>query len=308
MSKVVSVIFGPTGSGKSGLALALAEKLGGEIVNADSRQIYKDMPLITACPTAEDYGRVTHHLYEFLMPSERYSSGAWALAAAGVVKEILGRGKVPVIVGGTGFYLRALLEGLSPLPEVPEEVFEAVEAEVEADRETALAALAEADPVWAGKLMPTDTQRIARGLAVWRASGKRLSEWQEAPLVKPDFSDVGDVRFVRIGLNPAREVLHARLALRWTQMVEMGLLDEMRGLKEKGYTQDLPALNGLGIAELFAHLGGNGTLAEAVEAGLASHRQYAKRQVTWLRNQYDAELTLDRPDVAELHTGLAKLK
>jgi tRNA dimethylallyltransferase len=305
MTVIVPVIFGPTGSGKSGLALALAERLGGEIVNADSRQVYRHMPIITACPTAEDYGRVPHHLYEFLEPSERYSSGAWANAAAGVIREVLGCGKVPVVVGGTGFYLWALLEGLSPLPEVPDEVFEAVEAEVDDDREGALARLREVDPVWADKLMPTDTQRIARGLAVWRASGKRFSAWQEAPLVRPEMPE--GIRFVKVGLNPPREMLHQRLAARWGQMVEMGLLDEMRGLKERGYTPDLPALSGLGIAELFAHLEGKGSLEAAVEAGLASHRQYAKRQVTWLRNQYDANLTLNEPNVAELHTGLAKL-
>lgn len=298
----IPVIFGPTGSGKSGLALAVAESLGGEVVNADSRQVYRHMPLITACPTADDYARVPHHLYEVLEPSARYSAGAWAADAARVVADIIGRGKVPVIVGGTGFYLRALLEGLSPLPEVPDDVFEAVEAEVEADREGALAALRVADPAWAEKLMPTDAQRIARGLAVWRATGKRLSEWQEAPLVKPELG----IQFFKVGLCPARDVLHSRLEARWQEMLKAGLLDEMLGLRERGFTPDLPALDGLGIAPLFDHLDGKLGLDEAVQAGLASHRQYAKRQVTWLRNQYAPDLTLELPDVAGLHTAFAK--
>lgn len=282
-SPPVIVLFGPTASGKSGLALALAEALNGEIINADSRQIYTGMPLITACPTAADYARTPHHLYEFLPPDTRYSAGDYAKAAAAHITEVHARGKTALVVGGTGFYLRALMDGISPLPPVPPNIAAAAEVEVAGNITAAYARLQAMDAPWAAAIQPTDAQRIARGLAVVDATGTPLSEWQQAPRTPAPF------HFVKLALSPPREVLHTRIAARWTQMLDDGLLGEIRALKHAGYAPTLPALTGLGVAELYRHLDGELTQEQAVELGIISHRQYAKRQVTWLANQYAAD-------------------
>lgn len=295
----VLVLFGPTASGKSGLALALAEALNGEIINADSRQIYSGMPIITACPTADDYARIPHHLYEFLQPDVRYSAGDYAKASTARIDAVQARGKTAIVVGGTGFYLRALMEGISPIPEVPLGVAAAAEAEVAESPPKAYERLQTLDAPWAACIHPTDCQRIARGLAVYDATGTPLSTWQEAPRQAAPF------RFIKLALCPPREVLHARIAARWQQMLEEGLLEEIRALQHVGYAATLPALTGLGVAELYRHLDGELTLEQAVELGIISHRQYAKRQVTWLNNQYAAAHTFTTANPAEVLPILA---
>ncbi|MCP5405821.1 MAG: tRNA (adenosine(37)-N6)-dimethylallyltransferase MiaA [Pseudomonadaceae bacterium] len=288
----VVTLFGPTASGKSALALGLAEVLDGEIVNADSRQIYKGMPLITACPSAEDYARVPHHLYEFLSPDVRYSAGDYAKAATQVIQNVQARGKTAIVVGGTGFYLRALMEGISPIPPISDDINAAVEAEVAEDIAAAYARLQTVDAAWAARIQPTDAQRIARGLAVHGATGRALSEWQQAPASGSPFA------FIKLALCPPREVLHRRIADRWQAMLEQGLLEEIRSLKEAGHAATLPALTGLGVAELYRYFEGDLSLEQAVELGIISHRQYAKRQATWLNNQYAADYTQQVPDTA----------
>lgn len=297
----VIVIFGPTASGKSGLAMDLAARLegGAEIINADSRQIYKHMPIIAACPSAEDYARVPHHLYEFLEPDVRYSAGDYAQAAAVVIAEVLARGKTPLVVGGTGLYLRVLMEGISPMPPVPPEVQGLVEAEVAADVAAAYARLQGVDTVWAGRIMPTDPQRIARGLAMWEATGRTLTSWQGAKGVGAPFN------FVKVGVCPPRPVIHANIAARWKAMLGAGVVEEIRALTAMGYTPALGSMKGLGIPEIVAHLNGEMSLEAAVEAGLIAHRQYAKRQELWLRNQFGAGVVVTEVSVAHLMEKLA---
>ena len=221
----VFVIFGPTASGKSGLAMQLAERLeaqgGAEIINADSRQIYKHMPIIAACPSADDYARVPHHLYEFLGPDVRYSAGDYAAAAARVIADVLARGKTPLVVGGTGLYLRVLMEGISPMPPVPPKVQVAVEAEVAADVAAAYARLQAVDAVWAGRIMPTDPQRIARGLAIWGATGRTLTSWQG------EKGEGAPFNFVKIGVCLPRPVIHANIEARWKAMLAAGVEEEI---------------------------------------------------------------------------------
>ncbi|MFZ2587612.1 MAG: tRNA (adenosine(37)-N6)-dimethylallyltransferase MiaA [Alphaproteobacteria bacterium] len=294
----IPVIFGPTASGKSALALALAERLGGagkaEIVNADSRQIYKYMPIIAACPTAEEYGRVPHHLYEFVAPDVRYSAGEYATEAARVLADVVAKGKTPIVVGGTGLYLRALMEGMSPIPPIDDDVVARVEAEVDIDVAAAYARLQQVDGAWAARIMPRDAQRIARGLSVWEGSGRTLTAWQGVKGQGAPFD------FVKIGLCPPRPVLHERIIARWKQMAAAGVVDEIRGLKDRGYTPALGSMKGLGIPELFAYIEGTMPLEAALEAGLIAHRQYAKRQETWLRNQFGAEVVLEILDISKI--------
>ena len=285
---LVLVIFGPTASGKTGLAIALAQKLGGEIVNADSRQVYQFMPVISACPTVEEYKMARHHLFEFVDPKERFSAGAWAQMAEAKIEEILAHGKVPVVVGGTGFYLRALMEGMSEIPEIPE----GVEAQfTQKATSTLYADLLRFDPVLAQKLKPNDRQRILRGLVVHAHTGKRLSEWQVGE------KKVAKYAFLKIGLKPERGMLHRRIWLRWQSMVGNGVLEEISALREKGYTERDPALRGLAIPDFFAHLEGRMAIEHVLARAEPRDRQYAKRQYTWLNNSYGADVVIGEPKV-----------
>lgn len=283
----VIVLFGPTASGKTAAGLRLAAEVGGEIINADSRQIYTNIPIVAACPSAEEYAQVPHHLFEYVDVSERYSAGMWVASAQLQISEVVARGGVPVVVGGTGFYLRALMDGVSEMPEVPAEVNDQFAGE---DARALHKRLAAVDPVLAEKLNPADTQRIVRGLSVWTHTGKRLSEWQEGPRVPAPFD------FVRLALCPEREELHARIARRWGQMVAAGVVDEVRDLRDSGYTLDMPGMQGLAIAEIWDYLEGGLGWQEAEMSALAGTRQYAKRQVTWLRNTYKADRVFGRAD------------
>lgn len=293
----VVVIFGPTASGKSGLAIALAERLGGEVINADSRQVYKGMPIMSACPTAADYARVPHHLFEFLEVCERFSAGRWAELAAEKIGEILARGKLPIVVGGTGFYLRALMEGMSEIPEVPE-AFEREFAEI--DTSTLYAGLCGFDGILARKLKPGDRQRILRAVVVYRFTGKTLSAWQEGVKRGADFA------FLKIGLKIPRAEVHARIAERWKVMVERGVVEEMRALRDAGYTTRDAALGGLAIPDFFAHLEGKMTLAEVLERAVPRDRQYAKRQFTWLNNSYGADVIFESAEVGPVEDFVTK--
>lgn len=290
----IPVIFGPTASGKTALAIALAQELGGEIINADSRQIYARMPIVTACPTVEEYAVVPHHAFEFLKPNERFSAGAWAKLAREKIDEILAQGKVPIVVGGTGFYLRALLEGMSEIPEIPVEIEAGLNGLEMAELRQRLE---EVDAVLAAKLMPTDRQRTIRALAVFEHTGIRLSDWQ-----KRDKKAAGmGLEFIKIGINLPREKLHENLAQRWQHtMLERGIEDEMRGLWQAGFRPEMAALRGLGIPLWFEYFAGNMSLDSVLEKSLYRDRQYAKRQYTWLKNSYGADILLENASLEAL--------
>lgn len=285
----VLVLFGPTASGKTGLALQLAQALSAEIINADSRQLYTRMPIITACPTAHEYATVPHHLFEVLDPATRASAAAWATQARTVIGEVLSRGKLPFLVGGTGLYLRTLMEGLSEVPEVPPEVEAQFNGQNVLELYTQLNAV---DPELAAKLHPTDTQRIVRALAVQAATGTPLSVWQQGEKKGAPFT------FIKLGLMPGREELHARIHKRWLKMVDAGVVGEVAALQAAGYTPDMPGLTGLGIPQFFQYLEGGCQLEDAIQAGATAHRQYAKRQCTWLGNTYKPDFLQQMPSAA----------
>jgi len=279
-TKGAILIAGPTASGKSALALALAERLGGEIVNADSMQVYRELRVLTARPSPEDEARAPHHLYGVLAGSERCSAGRWARMAVEVLRGIEARGRLPIVVGGTGLYFRALVEGFSPIPAVPESVRAAVRDEVAAAGTEAHALLAEADPTLAAIVRPSDRQRIARGLEVARATGRPLSHWQKEP---PAPLLAG--KLAKIVLAPDRERLARRCDARFAAMIEAGAIDEARALSALALDPHLPVMKSLGLRPLLDYVAGNTDLSEATAHGQAETRRYAKRQETWFRTQ-----------------------
>ena len=279
-TKGAILIAGPTASGKSGLALALAEKLGGEIVNADSMQVYRELRVLTARPSEADEARAPHHLYGVLSGDESCSAGKWSRMALEVIREIEGRGAVPIVVGGTGLYFRALTEGLSPIPAVPEAVREAVRAEVAEAGEGAHALLEAADPELARVIRPSDKQRIARGIEVARGTPKKLSQWHKEP-AHPLLTG----KLAKIVLAPEREWLRARCDQRFELMLEEGAIEEARDLAAQALDPSLPLMKALGLRPLIDYVLGNIELSEAVAKGQAETRAYAKRQETWMRTQ-----------------------
>lgn len=294
-AKRAILIAGPTASGKSAVSLALAERLGGEIVNADSMQVYAELRVLTARPSAADEARAPHHLYGVLRGDEACSAGRWSRMALEVIKEIEARGKVPIIVGGTGLYFRALSEGLSPIPAIPDDVREQVRAEVTAAGDNAHALLVEADPVLAEVIRPSDKQRIARGIEVARGTAKPLSQWHKEP---PNPLLTGHL--AKIVLAPEREWLRARCDRRFELMLEEGALDEVRDLAAAGLDPALPLMKALGLRPLADYVAGNIELSEAVAKGQAETRAYAKRQETWFRTQMIAWERLSTQDSERL--------
>ncbi|MBI1309254.1 MAG: tRNA (adenosine(37)-N6)-dimethylallyltransferase MiaA [Proteobacteria bacterium] len=292
------VIFGPTACGKTALSLDLAEALGGEVINADSRQVYRHMPIISACPSAAEYARAVHHLFEFLEPGERFSAARWAELAREKIDEVRGRGKVPIVVGGTGFYLRVLLEGVDAVPEIPAEVEDGLAGVPVAELYKELQAV---DPVLAAKLKPADTQRIVRGLVVWRYTRVPLSGWQKGTRNEGTRNE----GFLKVGIRPDRAWLHARIAARWEQFARMGVVGEVRRLRELGYGPEAPALRGLAIPDFFAHIDGEVGLEEVLAKAVVRDRQYAKRQYTWLNNSYGADQVFDCAEAAPVLRWIA---
>jgi tRNA dimethylallyltransferase len=293
----IPVIFGPTAAGKTALSLALAaylrnQGLKAEIVNADSRQIYQHLPLLTACPSQQEYAQVPHHLFEFLHPSQRFSAADYARHAAETIAAIHARHAVPIVVGGTGLYLKALMEGLSPLPPV------SAAAEAEATNiitplppHERLALLTQYDATLAQKLKGTDTQRLIRALAVALSTTKPLSAWQQHPR-QPFIA----ASWLRIGVCPPRHVLHDNIQARWHEKIPASALrNEAQNLLTLGAQADWPALKGLAIPSWLAYAKGELSLPEARQQAVWSDNQYAKRQTTWLRNTFLPQIIIEQP-------------
>ncbi|WP_158043949.1 tRNA (adenosine(37)-N6)-dimethylallyltransferase MiaA [Skermanella pratensis] len=280
--KPVVVVGGPTASGKSALALDLAEEFGGTVINADSMQIYAELPVLTARPTAADEARAPHRLYGALSAAERCSAARWQALALAEIREAHKAGRLPIVVGGTGLYIRALMEGLADIPPIPE----AVRASVRERRETLggpglHALLAGRDPATAARLKPGDSQRLSRALEVLEATGRSITDWQSDPAAGPP----PGLRFVPFVVDPPRGALYAACDRRFDAMMERGALDEVRALLELGLSPGLPAMKALGVPELSAYLRGEGGLEDAVAAAKTATRRYAKRQGTWFRHQ-----------------------
>jgi tRNA dimethylallyltransferase len=274
------LIAGPTASGKSRLALMLAERLGGTVINADSMQVYRELRLLTARPTPEDEARAPHALYGFVSGHEAYSAARYATDAAAAIAAAGAAGRVPIVVGGSGLYFMALLRGLSPVPAIDPEVraYWRTQATLRPAPELH-ALLAARDLATAARLMPTDRQRIVRALEVLESTGRSLADWQREP-GQPVLAEADTVRFLVL---PDRAQHAARIAARFEAMVAGGALEEVRGLLARDLSLELPIMRALGVAPLAAHLAGRLGLDEAVGMATTDTRRYARRQLTWLR-------------------------
>jgi tRNA dimethylallyltransferase len=278
-SPPVLVICGPTASGKTALALDLAEQFGGEIISADSRQAYRHMNIGTAKATLEERRRVPHHLIDIVDPDQEYTAADFARQGRPLIEEILGRRRFPFVVGGTGLYIRTLTEGLLPAPGADHALRrQLLELECRDDPAILLRRLQEVDPFLAERLHPADRVRIIRGLEVYTLTGRPLSALQ----AEHAFQD-RPFRLLKIGLSLVREDLYQRIDRRVDAMMEAGLLEEVRKLLEQGYHPHLKALQTIGYREGVLHLQGALTLDQAVDYIQQSTRRYAKRQLTWFR-------------------------
>ena len=274
----LALIAGPTASGKSALALSVAEKVGGTIVNADASQVYRDLRVLSARPSADEEARAPHRLFGHRDGADACSAADWAAEAKGAIRAAWAAGSVPILVGGTGLYIRTLLDGIAPVPAIDP----ATRAEVRAlPVAEAYAALAIEDPAAAARLRPSDTTRIARALEVVRATGRPLAAWQAEMA-----GGIGDrVDLVPLILLPEREALRARIAARFEAMMEEGAVEEVQALLARDLDPALPVMRAIGVSEIGAMLAGRITRAEAVARATLASQRYAKRQRTWFGHQ-----------------------
>ena len=282
-------VMGPTAAGKTALAIELAESLGGELISVDSALVYRGLAIGAAQP---DY---PHHLIDIRDPSEPYSAAEFARDAAEAIADIRARGRLPILVGGTLLYFRALLQGFDAIPATRPEVRAEIEEEAARSGWPALhGKLAEVDPVLAARLHPNHSQRIGRGLEVWRMTGRPLSSWQEGNL-----SPAVDGEAIPLVITPrSREELHGRIARRFDAMLSEGFLEEVEVLYRRGDLRpDLPAIRAVGYRQMWRYVAGETNLETAREAGIAATRQLAKRQLTGLRRWPDALWLLTGPDL-----------
>jgi len=278
----VILIAGPTASGKSALALALAEKLSGVVINADSMQVYRDLRIITARPISPEEELAPHRLYGHIDAAENYSVGRWFGEAAAALEAVRRNARAAIIVGGTGLYFNALTRGIAAVPPVPAEIRDTVRARLLREGVGALhAELAARDPATAARLKPGDRARVTRALAVVLATGRSLLEWHEES--KPAALDLSAA--AKVFLMPERALLLRRIDARFDAMIAAGALEEVRALAARGLDPELPAMKAHGVPWLIRHLAGEIGLAEAVEQSKRDTRRYTKRQATWFRNQ-----------------------
>ncbi len=286
----ILVIAGPTASGKSGLALRVAEEVGGTVINADSMQVYRDLHVLTARPGAEDEARAPHVLYGTRDGAEACTAAAWVADAADEISKARTAGRLPVVVGGTGMYLKTLMEGISAIPDIPADVkSEGRRLRLEQGNEALYEDLKAKDPEGAATLKPKDRQRILRAWEVATATGKPLHQWQEDSPPRP----LVDGAFHTVLLRPPREDLYARCDARFEQMLEHGALAEVEALLARQLDPGLPVMKALGVPELAEFLGGQASREEAITKAQQHTRNYAKRQTTWFRTQFHASETLN---------------
>ena len=277
----VIIIGGPTASGKSDLAIDLALRYNGEIVNADSIQIYEGTPIISAAPTEEDKAKVPHHLFEIYHPSKNGTVVDWLNLAVIKIREIWKRGKIPVVVGGTGMYIDNLINGTTPIPEIDKDIRSEV-----VKISDLYNWLLENDELGAKMLNPNDTTRVKRAAEIFLGTGKSIAEWYNEPMIQ----QLPEANFRVIKIIPQTEELDKRCYLRFDKMIKLGALDEVRWLDSLGLSENLPAMKMLGVPDLRKFLHNECSLAEAVELAKLHTRQYAKRQRTWFRNKLKAEI------------------
>ncbi|MEM8743444.1 MAG: tRNA (adenosine(37)-N6)-dimethylallyltransferase MiaA [Pseudomonadota bacterium] len=294
MSKFRAILIaGPTASGKSDAALALAEKLDGIVINADSKQVYRDLRVLSARPSAEDEARAPHALYGFVPSETAYSVGQWLEDVARAISQAQAEGRTPIIAGGSGLYFKALLEGLSPVPDIPEGVRtrwrDAANTNTPAELHDLLR---ERDPGMADQLRPSDPQRIVRALEVVDATGQSLAEWQQksgSPILDADEA-------ARIFVTRPREELYARINARFDTMLSHGALEEVEALVAKDLDPDLPVMRAHGVRPLMQVLSGATTREEAIEQVKTETRRYAKRQETWAKSNMISWKRIEKKD------------
>ncbi|MFY8094394.1 MAG: tRNA (adenosine(37)-N6)-dimethylallyltransferase MiaA [Niveispirillum sp.] len=298
----VLVIGGPTASGKSGLALAFAKRAGGVVINADSMQVYADLRVVTARPSVADEADAPHTLYGVVPASVRMSAARWRELALAEIDRAHAIGLLPIVVGGTGLYLRSLMQGLSDIPDIPADVRQAaMDLQAAIGSPELHARLAAVDPVTASRLHPTDSQRLIRAWEVVQATGRSISDWQAAPP-----TDVPThLSFTTLVVEPPRPRLYAQCDQRFLTMLEQGAEAEVAALMAQGLDPVLPAMKALGVPEIAAILSGAMEREPAIIKAQQLTRNYAKRQLTWFRNQMSAAVRLDS---TELATEMASTK
>lgn len=282
------LIAGPTASGKSSLALDIAKKANGTIINADSMQVYRDLPVLTACPSEDDKAVVPHRLYQCLDGATRCSVALWLKLVREAVAESRSAGRLPILVGGTGMYLQAALHGISPIPDVSDAIQSQTQAELEEMGGALLkATLSKVDPILGEKLEAGDSQRLVRALSVYRQTGRSLSSWQTLP-------GEGQVagKAICLALLPERQIVYDNIDNRFEQMLVNGGLEEVKALLTRHLAPSLPVMKALGVSALQDYLAGNHDLERAMYLAKRDSRHYAKRQMTWLRNNYIPQITI----------------
>lgn len=297
------LIMGPTASGKSALALAVAERVGGEIVNADSMQVYRDFRILTARPSPQEEARAPHRLYGHVDAAELYSTGRWLAEALAAIAAIRGRGATPILVGGTGLYFKALTQGLADIPAADPDLRAALRERAARESAPALhAELAARDPATAARLAPNDAPRILRALEVLETTGESIGAFQaatHAPLAREEWAG--------LALAPARDALYAAIDARFDAMLAAGALDEVCAFAARRLDPALPAMKAHGAPALMAHLRGELSLAEAAEIGKRDTRRYAKRQFTWIAGQMPDWPRVSSPDIGERTSAALRL-
>ena len=279
--KPVICIAGPTASGKSAYAVQIARALDGEIINADALQVYSDLQILSARPTTADIADVPHHLFGHVSGDIRYSTGKWLREVEPLIFDILSRRKAPVLVGGTGLYFRALLQGLADIPSVTEQVIQDTSERLASGGIDKLRAEAEQlDPAAVSRVLGNDPQRLQRIVNVAIGTGRPLSIWQA------ETHPIVPLRFARFCvLTPPREKLYARIDSRYDKMLREGGMAEAKAVFAKGFDESLPIMKAIGLRQLQSHLRGNGTFEDAIDDAKRESRRFAKRQMTWFRNQ-----------------------
>lgn len=296
------LIAGPTASGKSALALELAERLNGVVINTDSMQVYRDLRIITARPTADEEAQAPHRLYGHVDAAENHSVGRWFADARNVLSDVRSAGQMPILVGGTGLYFRALTTGLAAIPPIDPEIRARLRGRLDEKGVEALhTQLQQHDPEAAARIMVRDRSRILRALEVIEATGRTISDWHREgmpPVIAPEHA-------VKVFLTPEREELKRRIEKRFDLMLQAGALDEVKALDARNLPEHLPAMKAHGVPWLRRHLRGELSLEEAAAGGKMDTRRYAKRQVTWFRNQMPDWIWADPAAAADrVHAAL----
>lgn len=286
----VIIVAGPTASGKSALALDLAREFDGVIINADSMQIYRELRVLSARPDESETAQAPHRLYGVLSGAEACSAGKWREMALAEIAACHQNGQLPIVTGGTGMYLNALINGIAPIPDIDKSVRDTLTAELESLGHTAFfAKLREQDPATAANLDPANSQRLIRAAEVLRATGHGLAHWHGAGMLRPPEG----MAFLKFCYMPPRDILYDRCNRRFDLMIDQGAIEEVRFLLAQNLPSDSPVMKAVGVRELGAYLAGSLSLEEAKTLAQRETRRYAKRQLTWFRHQMPDRETID---------------